>query len=170
MEQTFKSIQEPERHYSPRAKQMRDAWAELLLPKQWTAFCTFTSNYVMTAEIGHKRMEEIWLTIAGLQKGYRPEIFYVLEKYEFRSGYHAHALIKTALDGSKGLRVIKQAKRLVFPAYSRNRHHKAEIELFDPARGALHYVTKHMHYEEVEYDLLKEGEPSLKHPPLYSII
>lgn len=73
-------------------------------------------------------------------------MFWAAERFELgREGYHMHALIET-----------RQSPRQIELWYQKH-YGRADVQRYDPNRGAAGYVAKYMTKRVFDYDLLTGG-------------
>jgi hypothetical protein len=77
------------------ALQVRNAYAEWLNEFKWTYWATFTTVYKLTMPSARRAMEGMFKEIS---KAGKVTIFYVIEPFDLKEGYHLHALV--ALEGN----------------------------------------------------------------------
>ena len=138
--------------YTPETKKTIQGYASLLANQNFDFFATFTTNFKMTKEWGYTVMSRYFESLK--QKGFNPTIFYVIEPFT-ENGYHLHVLIKLGSknDLKKIIKLLKTLWRRISKGnYQTDRNTK--IEPYIPEKGANYYVSKFLHHENVEYDLL----------------
>ncbi|MDE3003384.1 MAG: hypothetical protein OXU33_14080 [Gemmatimonadota bacterium] len=125
-------------------ERLRQAWADLLRGIAWSYFVTLTFQR-SPGRYGALSAAREWVRIVAA--GGATAVFLAVE----RGGHglwHAHLLVATpATLGRK--QVERQWRRGI-----------AEVDPYDPLRGAAYYVAKFTFDEDAEYDLEIFGEPN----------
>jgi hypothetical protein len=140
------------------ALQVRNAYAEWLNEFKWTYWATFTTVYKLTMPSARRAMEGMFKEIS---KAGKVTIFYVIEPFDLKEGYHLHALV--ALEGNlkynhiinlwqylSGNKKLKKGKT----AEGKSIWNRTDLQKYNPKLGARHYVGKYMTKAMCDYDIL----------------
>lgn len=132
-------------------KSMSVHWGEWLNTMEWDFFCTFTTPYSLSKDAAVNSMARLKNHLTS-QNGVEPIIFYVVEPFDSKYGYHLHALMKDNCKDEHGrVPLIKEAWQKV----SRGKYGKdnrfTTIVPYIRNLGGNYYVSKYLHRYNAEY-------------------
>jgi len=94
-----------------------------------------------------------------LSKGGNYRIFFAIEPFDLRQGYHIHALIQVP-EGYKYTHVIQiwqhvsGNKRKPKESEHESTWNRVDLDIYNPKLGAKHYVGKYIMKDQSDYDML----------------
>lgn len=127
---------------------IKQAWIRFLSSQQWTFFVTLTTGYSLGNYAARSAAERFYSRIkaSGLQR-----MFWVAEPFSDREGYHIHLLAYSTPRLHPAYliecwQIVSGGRRLA-------QNNRVDIQVFDPLKGASHYVAKHIQCRFSDYDI-----------------
>jgi hypothetical protein len=126
---------------------------------QWDYYATLTTKYKLTLPAARRAVEGLHKEL--LKAGYSL-IFFAIEPYDLKEGYHIHALMKVP-KGYKYPHILQ-----IWQHVSGNKRkvkegndgsgvstwNRIQLQTYNPKLGGSHYVGKYIMKERADYDLL----------------
>jgi len=135
---------------------IRNSYAEWLSEFEWSYYATLTTRYRLTMKSARKAVEGLH---KQLSKAGNAVIFFAIEPYDVKEGYHIHALILCP-NGLKYQHVISSwqhvsgNKRKPKEGEHESTWNRVELQRYNPKLGARHYVGKYIMKDQSDYDFL----------------
>ena len=112
----------------------KTAWIKTLNKVDWTHFAVLSPDFNMNSLYAVKKMETYIQFLKRNDSNIK--IFWASERFQFKKGFHIHALIKTDLTASSIQHSWKGNSRVV---------------KYDPTLNGIEYVTKDLFEYGCEY-------------------
>jgi len=135
-------------------------YAKWLDTMKWTYWTTLTTRYKLTMKSARRMMEGMQ---KELQKGGEAQIFFAIEPFDIKEGYHIHALI-LAPKVYKYKHIIQLFQHVSGNKVNRKNNdgestwNRCEVEKYYKSKGANYYCAKYITKELSDYNLLTSKE------------
>lgn len=136
---------------------IQNAYAEWLGTFEWDYWTTLTTRYKLTMPSARRAVEGLH---KELKKAGECSIFFAVEPFDLKEGYHIHALLKVP-KGYKYQHIVQVwqhvsgNKRKPKETDSESTWNRVKLETYDKKRGAKGYVGKYINKDRSDYDLLQ---------------
>ena len=148
--------------------------ATWLQGQEWQMFVTLTTPWELTIASGMRSVERFFdRARKNVFNGAEARMFYVMERYELKDGYHLHGLLNYDITSVMGVpnlpQVLSHTWNVVSGAYGRQmrlyddyngriikprRHFRSSFTRYDAKRSAGKYCSKYLLKRHGEYGIL----------------
>ena len=148
------------------SERIQNEYAEWLGTFEWDYWCTLTTRYKLTMPSARRAVEGLH---KELKKAGECLVFFAIEPYDLKEGYHIHALLKVP-KGYKYPHIIQVWQHVsgnkrkgekvevpdweTFTTKTQSTWNRTTLENYDKQRGAKGYVGKYINKDRSDYDFL----------------